>query len=164
MSNHVIARAIISMATVLAVCAFSLATPMLPQLPDQSAQKAKDVLAGLSERGIPPATGYVSAAFPEASMAVLPQLPDQAAQQAKDVLAALSERGIPPGPDHPPAGGPEAGAPTLPQLPDQASQHAKDVLAELTEDGIPRSFSSIPEPATISVLALAGLALLRRRR
>ena len=67
--------------------------------------------------------------------------------------------------------------PALPELPDAASATAKEVLDQLSRgiippvpdvvDGAGSAFASgvaIPEPLTLSLLAVGGLALLRRRR
>lgn len=68
-------------------------------------------------------------------------------------------------------------APALPELPDAASATAKDVLDQLAAgiippvpsvvDGAGSAFVSgaqIPEPLALTLLAIGGLALIRRRR
>ena len=109
----------------------------------------------------------------------LPELPDAASDTAKDVLDQLAAGTIPPVPDvldgAPPSPGP--GDLALPQLPDAASDTAKDVLDQLAAgiippvpsvvDGAGSAFVSgaqIPEPLTLTLLAIGGLALIRRRR
>jgi len=116
--------------------------PDLPVLPDQAGDVAFDVLEQLGAGIIPPEPQTPGGGFP-VSEVVLPELPDEASDIARDVLQQLGAGIIPP----------------EPQTPGGIPPASTAVLSD-----VPVSTATIPEPATLSLLALGGLAILRRRR
>ena len=157
------------------------AGPALPQLPDAASDTAKDVLEQLAGGIIPPVPPVVGGppSDPGRGPSSLPELPDMASDTAKDVLDQLAAGIIPPVPPvvDATALGLGLGPSALLGLPDAASDTAKDVLDQLAAgiippvpsvvDGAGSAFVSgahIPEPLTLTLLAIGGLALIRRRR
>jgi hypothetical protein len=122
-----------------------------------------------------------------------PTLPDEASDVAKSVLEQLAAGTIPPVPPVPgddaaaligPPDLPDLpdlpDVPELPVLPDEASDVAKGIHQQLADGICPPqpevpevetdtgeaapTAAFVPEPATLGVLALGGLVMLRRKR
>ncbi len=130
--------------------------PEFPGLPDQASDTAVGVLDQLSQGIIPPTpvvpeppeldTGDDPVSFD--LTAEFPGLPENASDTARSIIEQLLADSMPPSPVTP---GNQGGEPQGPP-------------ADVSVPGGGPTLTAIPEPATLSLLALGGMAMLRRRK